>query len=367
MFQSTGGGEWLTAGAVFAGFLLAALLIAGFWRTVLSRWVSRTESNLDNLTAEALKNLVVWGIVLAGAYYAIRGLPSIRNDEVYGPLVGKIFGIGWALLAVSVAIRLVGAISYWNIGQAEMHGEERVRDVTTRVVFVRKLFTAVALLLGGLYVLNIAGVDTSPLVAGGALGGLVIGLALQDTLSNVFAGFFLNIDRPAKIGDLIKLETGEEGFVEEVGWRYTKVRLWSNNLLILPNSKFSNSVITNYNLPVAPMSIYVECGVAYDSDLDHVERVALQVAGDIQSSEEGADGEWQPIVRFKEFADSSITFLTILRARDVLAQYRIHHEFIKRLHKAFNREGIEIPFPIRTIVMKKEASTGVSPGQPEMP
>lgn len=222
---------------------------------------------------------------------------------------------------------------------------------------------AVVFVVGAIYILSVAGVNISPILAGGALGGLVVGIALQDTLSNVFAGFFLNVDRPVKIGDFIKIEAGQEGFVEDVGWRHTKVRLWANNLLIIPNNKLSQSVITNFSLPDSPMSVYVDCGVSYESDLEHVEAVAVRVAQHVQETTDGGDPSWQPIVRFNDFADSAITFTTSLRSKSINSRLKIHHEFIKALHVAFRNEQIEIPSPMRTVVIKDSSSSDPTPKQ----
>jgi len=194
---------------------------------------------------------------------------------------------------------------------------------------------------------------------------LAVALALQDTLSNLFAGIYMMVDRPVTVGDFIKLESGEEGFVEEIGWRNTKVRMWANNIVIIPNSKLSQSVLTNYYLPHQEMSVYVRCGVAYDSDLEHVERVCVEVAKEVMARVEGSATDWQPAVRFKEFADFSINFLVVLRVTDFAAQYLLAHEYIKALHRRFDREGIEIPFPIRTVIM--HPPTAKAPAGPEEP
>ena len=96
----------------------------------------------------------------------------------------------------------------------------------------------------------------------------------------------------------------------------------------------------------------MKCGVAYDSDLEHVERVCIEVAKEVMARIPGAASDWEPVVRFKEFADFSINFLVVLRVRDFAAQYLLGHEYMKALHRRFNEEGIEIPFPIRTVMMR---------------
>lgn len=229
-------------------------------------------------------------------------------------------------------------------------------DISHQAGLIRKIVNVIVIAIGLLYVLGVAGVNISPLLARGAIGGLAIALALQDMLSNLFSGFYLTIDRPVRVGDFIKLESGDEGFIEEIGWRNTKVRLWANNPVVIPNSKLSQSVITNYFLPEQDMSVYIPCGVSYDSDLQHVEDVALEVARETLARVAGADTEWEPAVRWKEFGDFAITFVVVLRVRSFGAQYRLQSEFIKALHRRFQEEGREIPFPIRTVIMKRAES-----------
>lgn len=347
--------EWINAALILAAFVVAAILVRLIWNSIFARIARRTATTLDDILIVPLRRLAVWTLLLAGVYFAIQSLSATQDSKVLQPIIDRAFSICWVILAIATALNIFGLLINLKIEQV---GED-ARDEETRLAFLRKLVTAVVWVIGAIYLLHAGGVDISPLLAGGAVGGLVLGLALQDTLSNIFAGFFLNMDRPVKIGDLVKIEE-HEGFVEEIGWRYTKIRLWSNSLVVVPNSKLSQSILTNFNLPVENTSVYVYCGVAYDSDLEKVERIALEVANQAQEQEDGADRTWEPVVRFQEFGDSSINFMVVLRATDPVAQFRIKSEYIKRLHRRFNEEGIEIPFPIRTIVHKTSAEASAA-------
>ena len=127
-----------------------------------------------------------------------------------------------------------------------------------------------------------------------------------------------------------------------------------NFIIIIPNIKIVSATITNYNLPSPPTNFSTEVGVSYESDLEHVERITLEVAKEIQNNNEfGADTDFEPKLRFHTFADFSINFRVILRTFEYEMQYKMKNEFIKKLHKRYNEERIEIPFPIRTVHMKK--------------
>jgi len=186
------------------------------------------------------------------------------------------------------------------------------------------------------------------------IGGLVIALALQDTLANFFAGLHIFADRPISIGNYVKLESGEEGYVSHIGRRNTRIRMLPNNTIIIPNSRVVNSQIINYYRPQKEMAARVQVGVSYDSDLDHVERVTVEVAREVLRDTPGGMKEFAPFIRYHTFGDFSINFTVILRVQEYVDRYLVTHEFVKRLHKRYNQEGIEIPFPIQTGQFKGE-------------
>ena len=192
-------------------------------------------------------------------------------------------------------------------------------------------------------------IDITPLIAGVGLGALAIGLALQSTLSNFFAGVHLLSDRPINVGDFIELDENNTGIVEDIGWRSTRIRMLTDNLLIIPNGKLADSNIINYLMPKDDFSIWVPCGVAYESDLKKVERVTLGVAKEIQNTVPGAMKDFEPGFRYREFGDSNINFVTILRIEKPMDRFVVRNEFIKALKQRYDKEKIEISWPIRKI------------------
>lgn len=136
-----------------------------------------------------------------------------------------------------------------------------------------------------------------------------------------------------------------------VGWRSTVLRNRFNNMIVVPNSLITESIVTNYTTPTPAVTGIVENGVSYDSDLKHVERVSLEVAREVIGESEDANKEFEPVFRFAEFADSNINFRIIFQAVDRVASFAIKHEIIMRLHARFKEEGIEINYPVRKISM----------------
>ena len=182
--------------------------------------------------------------------------------------------------------------------------------------------------------------------------GLAVSLALKDSLANLFSGLHILFSRQVKPGDYIRLNTGEEGYVTDITWRNTVIRTLPNNLVIVPNVNIASAAITNFHLPVEDFPVRVEVGVSYKSDLEKVEQVTLAVASEVIGEIGAAD--FEPVIRYHAFGDSSINFTVIMRAKEFADQFTMTHEFIKRLHRRFREEGIEIPFPIRTVHLTKE-------------
>jgi small-conductance mechanosensitive channel len=210
------------------------------------------------------------------------------------------------------------------------------------------------LVVGFLVLLSALGIQITPILTALGVGGLAVALALQDTLSNLFAGMHLLADRPIRVGDYVKIADSVEGYVVDVGWRSTRVRMLQNNVVIVPNKKVAESIITNYDLPESRMALLVPVGVAYGNDPDHVERVladeAVRAAGEVP----GLLAEPAPFVRFiPGFGDWALQFTLICQVATFVDQYTVQHELRKRILRRLRAEGIEIPFPVRTVELRR--------------
>jgi small-conductance mechanosensitive channel len=217
---------------------------------------------------------------------------------------------------------------------------------------LRNLTTLFVVTCGALVILDTLGISIAPILTALGVGGLAVALALQDTLTNLFAGIQILASRQVRIGDYIKLSSGEEGYVVDIRWRNTIVRALSNNAIVIPNAKLASTITTNFYAPEREMSVLVQVGVGYGSDLERVERVTVEVATDVMKTVPGGMAENQPFIRYHTFGESSINFSVILRAKEFTDQYLITHEFIKRLQRRYQQEKISIPFPIRTVQLE---------------
>jgi small-conductance mechanosensitive channel len=202
--------------------------------------------------------------------------------------------------------------------------------------------------IGAMIVLDTLGVSITPLITTLGIGSLAVAIALQDTLANLFAGLYIKAHRPLQEGDYVRLDGDGEGYVNGIGWRNTEVRMLSHNTVIVPNSKLIQSHITNYYLPDKDLAVLVEVGVDYDNDLAEVERVTCEVAKEILTTVPGGVADFDPFIRFHTFSQSSIDLTVVLRGQEFTDQFLLKHEFIKRLHRRYQQEGLTIAFPART-------------------
>lgn len=207
--------------------------------------------------------------------------------------------------------------------------------------------------MGLLLILSNLDISIGPLLTALGVGSLAVALALQDTLSNLFSGINIIANRQIRVGDYIRLDGGAEGFVADIGWRTTSITDRTDNHIIIPNVKLAQAIVTNFDLPNREFSVPARAGVAYGSDLAKVERVALEVAREVQKSVPGATTSFEPIFRFENFGDSAIQFVVMLRVKNFEDQHRAMHEFILRIDARFRREGIEIPFPQRVVHLEQ--------------
>ncbi len=345
----------LQVGLILGGFLLGILTELILVRALL-KIAKRTKSTWDDLLIVGLHRMpIIWGTA-AGLW----GAMLVRDVD---PYIRVILG---NVLTVTIIASLTLVAMRWASGAVDQftsRGGARLASTT----LVNNLVKLVIFILGLFLVLQNLSIEITPLITALGIGGLAVALALQDTLGNLFAGISIILSRQVRPNDYLRLSGGEEGFVTDVKARHTTIRTFpSRNLVVIPNSVLASSIVTNYSLPITNLWITVRVGVSYDSVLEEVERVAIEVAEQALEDVTGKALDESPMVRYREFGESSIDFNVLLPADKFTDQFLIRHEFIKRLHVRFNDEGIQIPFPIRTLVMtkKEEVPTGDSPSAP---
>jgi len=339
--------DWWIALAALLGTILLGFVVRYLIRRRIASWVTRTSTDLDDLAFAALRgHLPIW-FLLAGIVVAARLAPV---SEGLAQLTDRSCGLLFSVSLTLVAARLA---SSW----LESYGRRTGAAVGATTLIQHTVRVAIVV-VGGLLVLSNLGISVTPLLTALGVGSLAIALALQPTLSNLFAGLHLAVARPIRVGDFVQLETGARGFVVDIGWRATRIRELPNNIIVVPNARIAEMMLTNYEMPEPEQSVVVQVGVAYDSELASVERATIDVAREVVRDVEGGVSSSDPFVRYHTFGDSSIDFSVIMRIRQFTDRYLLTHEFIKRLKARYDRDGIEIPFPQRVVHGRLEAAAG---------
>ena len=334
--------EWSIPLSIIVGALASGWI---FHRVVLRR-IARVLPSAGwepgKVIIDAVRRMTILWFLLAGVYVAAL---SISPREATLGLIRT-----WVTVLAIFSVTVV--VSRAIVGIIDAYAKKSEGVLPSTSIF-SNIARAVVFIVGILVILQFLGISIAPILTALGVGGLAVALALQDTLSNLFAGLQIIVSRQIRQGDYVELDAERRGYVVDISWRNTTIRGLGNNHIIIPNSTLANAVVVNYHLLETDISVVVPVGVAYDSDLERVERVTLEVASEIQRTLPGAVEEFEAMVRFGGFGDSAVTFNVILRAREYVEQFMIRHEFVKRLHRRFAEEGIEIPFPIRTVYMKE--------------
>jgi len=320
------------------GFILRKLIFVR-----LTRWSKNTKTEIDDIIITSTRGPFIIWFLMIGLYFALGS--SRLPDDLTGVinkilLVLSIFSVTFVLANISARLIRI----YSGKVEAALPVTSLTQNISRIIIFA----------IGILIILNSLGISITPILATLGVGGLAVALALQDTLSNLFSGFHIIVAKQIRVGDYIKLDTGEEGYVIDITWRTTKIKMLPNNVVLVPNEKLTKAIITNYYLPDKEMAVLLNLGVHYNSDLKKVEKITIEVAREVMKQVPGGVPEFEPFIRYHTFADFSINFTVILRTKEFVDQYLIKHEFIKRLHERYAKEGIVIPYPIRAINYEQE-------------
>ena len=332
---------------IFLIILSSSIIVAKIFHFILKNYLhkltEKTKTDIDDIILKSITKPLFILIIIIGLYFALKSLSLVAP---YISWLNSIFFVGTVLLTTLMVTRILNILT--------IRGLKVQKKFEKTPKLINRIISVVIYLIAFLMILSHFGIEITPLVATLGLGGLAIGLALQATLSNFFAGLHIISDRPITMGDFVELpDANISGYVEDIGWRSTRIRTLPNQIIIVPNSKLAESIIINDSLPEQEMAALVQVGVAYESDLKKVEKVTIDVAKKIQKTIHGAVKNFEPFIRYHTFGDSNINFTVILRVEKFVDKYLVTHEFIKLLKERYDKEGIEISWPVRKIYQAK--------------
>lgn len=338
---------WIVIPAAFFVWVTLLLFIKKRIFIVIKRLAGKTETKLDDVFIQSVDFPATLMVFASGGALVECILPLATDNELT-----TYFLIGFKAVAIIAVVLFFDKLLNSLINSYS----GRVEILKTSGGVARGFVRVIVIGLGLLILLDSFGVSITPVLASLGVGSLAVALALQPTLENFFSGIQLIVDKPIKIGHFVKLDSGEEGYVHRIGWRSTWIKMLPNNVVVIPNKMMVNSKVVNYYYPQKEMAVLVQVGVHYDSDLEQVERVTIEVGKETMKEVEGGVEDFDPFIRYHTFSDFSINFTVILRVKEFVDNYLIKHVFIKKLHKRYAKEGINIPYPIRAINYAQEKS-----------
>jgi small-conductance mechanosensitive channel len=326
---------------IFAVVFLAGWVARRLLLRALNAWTARAGSRVGAVLYEALRGPTwIWVLILA-AHLAFQGsdLPRAFTDAVASVLL-----VLWIVSLTLMSTQVVGnMVRHWG---TRVSGAQAVTTLTQNLAQIS------VVILGGLILLNHFNFKLTPILTALGVGGLAVALALQDTLSNLFGGFYVAVAGQVRLGDYVKLNTGEEGYVTDIGWRCTTFRALAYNLIIVPNAKLAQAVVTNYYLPEKRMSASFVVTVGNECDPDAVERVLAEVLTQAAGEIPGMLKDPAPSVAFDPgFGEVGMGFTASYHVAEFASQFPVRNELRKRVLRRFRAEGIGIPYPSRTVFL----------------
>jgi small-conductance mechanosensitive channel len=348
--------EWIALPAL----LFVAIVIAGFTirfliTKFLAKWAQKTDSPYDDVLIDAVRLITL----------KLTGIAALYCTIEYAPWGEKLLRFAYPVLSGLAIFVVAQAIAFILVTIIKIRSERAESPIATTSL-IRRIVVGTVYVMGGITILRGFGVEIGPVLTALGVGGLAVALALQDTLANMFAGIYITLAKQVRVGDFIKLDTGFEGYVTDIGWRNTTMKTPEENMIIIPNNKLSQAIVTNFFLPESTVLIKLQVGVSHDSDTDQVEEILLSVVQQAGYDNHGsadtpteAGGKIQgvllepkPFVRFAAIGESNLQFVLNVMVTKFDYQFEARHNLMKRVHRALRENNIEIPYPMRTIVTR---------------
>lgn len=343
---------------VVIGSLVLGWLVKKLVFPILYKLTRKTKWQTDDLIIENISKWVIFWFFIAACFYV---LPTL-TDYISQSFAFRGRKIQITEKDIIILKRILGSLYIFSITSVIANivaGLLQIRSKTDGSVIVHttileNIAKSLIYCIGFILILKNFGVEIAPLIAALGVGGLAVALALQPTLSNLFSGLQIIASGKVNTGDFIQLDNGRKGFVRDITWRNTTITTPQNNVIVVPNSKMADSIIENFILEDKNIVFHVDLNVGYESDLTQVEKISIEVAKEVLERTEGSIKDFSPFVRYTLFGENGISLRVYLKVAEFNHQIAVTSEFIKALHERYKKEGIDIPYPTRTIHMSQK-------------
>lgn len=338
------GNKYVTAVAIFIAFYALSEIAVYLFEKVFLTLTKKTETEIDDIIVRKLQRplsllLLFVGIKMSMLFLAFEGKTGWVITKMNNSLI--------AIIVIYVIVSLIkGLLDFWG----ESFAKKTASSIDDHLIdLLKKAITVAFFIAIVLVVLKIWGVEIGPLLAGLGIGGIAIAFALQSSLSNIFGGISLILDKNIKVGEIITLDSNTKGTVMDIGLRSTKIKTFDNEIIIIPNGDLSNQRIHNNTQPTPSARIAIEFGVAYGSDIAKVKKIVLKEVAKIEGQEKGKE----PMCRFTAMADSALIFKVYFWMKEQKERFRAKDEANTLIYNALNKNKISIPFPQMDVYLRK--------------
>ncbi|MBI5102264.1 MAG: mechanosensitive ion channel family protein [Nitrospirae bacterium] len=328
---------------IAASAVVALLIVRASAFRVLHRWGSRGENRPDDLIITVFRTPSIYWCLAVGLYLGIA-VSDIPDKYVF--YISK---------SINVIVILSITIATANLGSRTFREYIRRSSLSMPATgLAYGIIYGSVLIIGLLIILSFLGISIAPLITALGIGGLAVALALQDTMSNLFAGIHILVERSIRVGDVIRLESGLEGSVEDITWRTTRIKMNSNNMIVIPNNKLSQSIVTNYNLPEKRLAAQVQIVVGYEADADTIEKILKEEASGASSELPYLLTDPAPSVFLDPgFGESGLNFTVVCQVAGYGDLRTAQHEIRKRIIRRFRQEGITMPYVQKAVYIQQ--------------
>jgi len=326
--------------AIIVLFVLLSFLLLFIFNNYLRSIAQKTKTEVDDLIFDKTKKPLFIFFMVYGLKLAIEVIWA--NSPI-----DKVITSAMTLVFLFILLRVFDVI----VGSWGLNFAKKTKSSADEVLLpiIHKVAKFILFIIGFMWLLHIWGIDITPYLAGVGISGLVLGLALQDTLKNLFGGVTLVLDKTFKIGDKIQLESGEIGTIHDIGLRSTKLATVDNEIIYVPNGYLANSRVQNYTRPTPKARVNVMFGVEYGSDINKVKKVVLAALANMNEIEK----EPVPEVQFLEMGSFALNCKALFWVEKWDMAYGKKLEATQLIYDALNKAKISIPFPTQTVYVKK--------------
>ena len=327
---------------IIVGSIVMAKLTDWIFVGIFKRWSSRTNTNLDDNIVNFLHKPIFYSILFFGFSTGVNllGLPEYINFAILG-----VFKTATILIWLSLFAKVFTLSMDWTTRRTDN------KLLQSRTLPLFNNLGKIAIGLFGAYFIFLSwNININGILASAGVLGVVLGLAAKDTVANFFAGVFLMADSPFKEGDYIMLETGERGYVKNMGLRSTRFMTRDDIEITIPNSVIAAAKIINESGGSGVEDIErvrISLQVAYGSDVDQVKDILQSIAINNKDVLDNPD----PRVRFREFADSGIRLELLFWIFKPETRGRIVDTVNTEIYKQFKQNGVTIPYPTMKVLM----------------